>query len=177
MVSKWSTASTSLEYRIFLTSQRLVFNVRGPASGSSDARTAVVSPNTWYFFVAWHDSVNNQTGIQLDAASPTMISYSGGVQDTPTQFVLGGRSDAGAAAFLNGRLDEVGFWKRVLTASERGALYNNGAGRPYLNLTASEKTSLVSWWALNELSGLRADWHGSNSLTDHNSVATEQGKY
>lgn len=37
-------------------------------------------------------------------------------------------------------------------------------------------TDLISHWKLNEASGTRADSHGSNDLTDNNSVASAAGK-
>lgn len=37
-------------------------------------------------------------------------------------------------------------------------------------------TGLVSWWALDETSGNRADAHGSNTLTDNNTVGYVAGK-
>jgi hypothetical protein len=36
-----------------------------------------------------------------------------------------------ASAYLEGSIDEVGFWKRMLESGERAMLYNAGAGRPY----------------------------------------------
>lgn len=40
----------------------------------------------------------------------------------------------------------------------------------------SYKTDLVSWWSLDEESGERADSHGSNPLTDVNTVLYDTGK-
>lgn len=37
-------------------------------------------------------------------------------------------------------------------------------------------TGLVSWWSLNETSGTRNDSHGSNHLTDNNTVGSTTGK-
>jgi len=37
-------------------------------------------------------------------------------------------------------------------------------------------TGLVSWWSLDEASGSRADSHGSNTLTDNNTVTQAAGK-
>lgn len=45
-----------------------------------------------------------------------------------TEFDLGGPDNA---VYLNGRLDEVGIWSRVLTDDERTELYNAGAGKFY----------------------------------------------
>ena len=38
------------------------------------------------------------------------------------------------------------------------------------------RTGLVSWWPLDEASGPRADSHGSNTLTDVNTVGSAAGK-
>lgn len=37
-------------------------------------------------------------------------------------------------------------------------------------------TNLVSWWSLNEASGTRNDSHGTNHLTDNNTVTSTTGK-
>ena len=39
-----------------------------------------------------------------------------------------GHRDVGGPVHWDGRIDEVGFWKRVLTARNRSQLYNNGFG-------------------------------------------------
>lgn len=38
------------------------------------------------------------------------------------------------------------------------------------------RDNLVSWWKLDEASGSRADAHGTNTLTDNNTVASATGK-
>lgn len=38
------------------------------------------------------------------------------------------------------------------------------------------KTNLISWWTLDETSGTRNDSHGSNHLTDYNTVTYTTGK-
>ena len=39
-----------------------------------------------------------------------------------------------------------------------------------------DKTSLISWWNLEEISGTRNDAHGTNHLTDNNTVLYATGK-
>ena len=56
----------------------------------------------------------------------TTITMVGGDGD----FALG-YIDLGATVYFDGRLDEVSFWKRLHTAAERTALYNNGNGLRY----------------------------------------------
>lgn len=37
--------------------------------------------------------------------------------------------------------------------------------------------NMVSWWTMDETSGTRADAHGSNDLTDNNTVGSDTGKW
>jgi hypothetical protein len=85
------------------------------------------SLNTWYFVCAWHDAVNNVVGISVNGAANT-ASYSSGVLLGAADFQIGAFNNAN---FWDGRIDEVGFWKRVLTADERAELYNGGSGKGY----------------------------------------------
>lgn len=58
------------------------------------------------------------------------------------------------------------------------ALVPFGTGRalPLGAPTNPGTTSLVSWWALDETSGTRADAHGSNTLSDNNTVGYDSGQ-
>lgn len=48
---------------------------------------------------------------------------------------------------------------------------------PYRYASASTLLDgLVSWWSLDEASGTRVDSHGSNNLTDNNTVGSATGK-
>lgn len=93
------------------------------------------SNGTWYFVVAWHDSVNNVIGISVNNATPVTAGYTHGSYDSAAPFRIGGYSDYNQ--YWDGLIAGVGFWKRVLTASERRALYNNGSGITYSQLVAS----------------------------------------
>jgi hypothetical protein len=133
----------------------------------------VPSISTWYFIVIWQNAAAKTINIQVNDGSVDSASYSGGViSDTNSQFQIG--ATEGANSF-NGRIDQVGFWKRVLTSGERTALYNAGAGKSYGDLTTAEKVSLVSYWELDEASGTRNDSHGTNHLTDNNTVTLANG--
>jgi hypothetical protein len=87
------------------------------------------STNTWYFVMGWHDSVNNLVGISVNDTSTTS-SWTTGVVDS-SSFPLQMGKAYGSTRYLTGRLDEIGFWKRVLTSGERTQLYNSGAGLAY----------------------------------------------
>lgn len=114
----------------------------GAVTTTLDATTfGAASINTWYHVVAWHDSVNNLLGIAINGVSDT-AAYSSGVFNSTAAFTLGGLWNNTTFIYpFNGRIDEVGFWKSAagnggaLTAVQRAALYNGGAGLAYSQLT------------------------------------------
>jgi hypothetical protein len=129
LVAKWS--ATEGEYRIYYTSgsDRFRFDIRQPDNAASVAVVANIfgSPSiaTWYFIHAWHDSVANTINIQVNNGTPNTTAVSVGVRDSTAAFEIG-RHASGQPH--NGRIDQVGVWKRTLTSTERSTLYNGGAG-------------------------------------------------
>lgn len=87
------------------------------------------SNGVWYFLVAWHDSVANTINISVNDTDLVSVPYSAGSYDDGGPFYLGASPDV--AGYFDGLIDEVGFWKRVLTSGERTQLYNGGAGLAY----------------------------------------------
>lgn len=88
-----------------------------------------LSTATWYYIVVWHDSVNNQIGICVNDGTPNTASYSAGTYDSGAEFRIGTFPTYGGD--WDGLIDEVGFWKKVLSSQERTDLYNSGAGLAY----------------------------------------------
>lgn len=130
----------SLEYSIFYSggSDRFVFAVGTGSADSTVTANTLGSPSTgtWYLIHAWHDSVNNQLGIAVNAGTADTTSYSSGVQDSSSELLLGANAINGAHANgldrqYDGLLDEAGLWKRVLSSGDRTSLYNAGAGLAY----------------------------------------------
>lgn len=89
--------------------------------------TTTLSAGTWYFVVGWHDATANTLNIQVNNGTVYSTSYSGGVYDGPNTFYIGKGFDSS----FDGAIDEVGFWKQVLTTQERTDLWNGGAGLAY----------------------------------------------
>ena len=104
-------------------------NGSGFATATADPAGAP-GAGTWYFIVAWHNSVGNSILIQVNNGSPDGVA-SGGGANTPgaDPFILGGRGHADL--YFSGRIDEFGFWKRLLTTDEKTELYNGGAGKTH----------------------------------------------
>lgn len=88
----------------------------------------VVSGN-WYFVVIWFDGDAGETNIQINNGTISSISHSGGVYVGDNPFIIGSQSNLGK--YLNAKVDNFGFWKRVLDSTERSQLYNSGNGLAY----------------------------------------------
>jgi hypothetical protein len=89
------------------------------------------SLSTWYCIHAWHDSAANQIGVVVNAGTPVTAAAASGVHADTADFRIGSRQFVGFEAYFDGIIDEVGFWRRVLTSQERTDLYNGGAGLAY----------------------------------------------
>jgi len=80
-----------------------------------------------HFVLAWYDGAADTINIQVDdgtvlsAAGPTAVHQGTAGLDV-------GRADIGVEAVLNGVMEEVAIWRRVLTSAERTSLYNGGDG-------------------------------------------------
>lgn len=127
VVAKWQGGQ--LEHTILLNGVfQFLVSTTGldfPGVSASTFGSPVIS--TWYFVVAWHDSVANTINIQVNDGAVDSAGHTGGVFASTAQLQFG----ASAFGPLAGRVDEVGFWKRTLTAPERSALYAAGSGLTY----------------------------------------------
>jgi hypothetical protein len=81
-------------------------------------------------------------------------SYSGGITVNTRDFTIGTQNDTANIFRWDGLIDEVGFWKRVLTSAERTELYNSGNGRDYAYITAAAGVSLTPGVGAATLTGL-----------------------
>lgn len=88
--------------------------------------------STWYFAISWHDSVADTLNLQLNNGTVSSVA-TGGVfpVGTAAQFRIGAREYTGFEDYMDGLIDETGYWKRVLTAGERSELWNGGVGLAY----------------------------------------------
>jgi hypothetical protein len=72
-----------------------------------------------------------------------------------------------AAGGVDGDLDEVGLWNRVLTADELAQLYNAGGGHPFVVPEAdSLLDGLDAYWAFEETSGSFLDASGTGNTLE-----------
>lgn len=96
--------------------------------------TTTYSTGTWYMVECYHDSVNDLIAVAVNNGIANTTAYSLGSWDSSVSLYMGVDGDFGD--YLNGQLDQVGFWKRILTPTERTFLYNSGNGRSYAEIAA-----------------------------------------
>jgi hypothetical protein len=138
---------SSLEYQLIYRLSQSAFDwaVKDSANNVRATNFGAPSVGTWYHLVCWHDSVNNLIGISVNAGTPNTTSYSGGVTDTAYTFAIGTLgSYADSSSTWDGLIDEVGFWKRVLTSQERTDLYNGGSGLAFSSFGGGVTPSALS---------------------------------
>lgn len=122
---------------------------KAPADAmAGNAQTGIVgfSALTWYLVIAWHDSVANTINIQVNDSAIISNATTGAQQAASNaQFQIGARQYATSRIFWNGVLDQVIFWKRILTSTERAALYNAGSGVTYAQILAPYSATDYPW--------------------------------
>jgi hypothetical protein len=129
LVTKDDDAASSRDYTVDISTNVPRFYINGSVFVSGPAS---LSDSNWYFIVAWHDAAANTVNIQVNNGTVQSTGTSGEVPHTSSaQFRIGAREYASFPDYFTGIIDEVGFWKRVLTADERTALYNAGSGLSY----------------------------------------------
>ena len=92
--------------------------------------TAAISLNTWYYVVTTWDWTTAK--IYLNAWTPVTSTT------TPDDFVDTTNFDLWARQwtwFLSGRIDEIWYWNRALSADDVTLLYNSWSGFSYDNFT------------------------------------------
>lgn len=96
-----------------------------------DSGTAI-APSGWYFVIMWHNATADTVNISIDNGTTASAGTTGALQAASNgAFNIGRQPVGGSELYWDGRIDEVGIWKRVLTAGERTRLYNTASGCTY----------------------------------------------
>jgi hypothetical protein len=143
ITGKWAVENREHQLRYDNTANRFQFLVTSDGelatSTTIDADTfGAPALTTWYLVIAHHDATTGHIGIQVNNGAIDTVLHADGVFDGTAAFQLG-RS---AANVWDGRIGPTMFWKSapggggVLTADQRTALYNGGAGLTYAAFTS-----------------------------------------
>jgi hypothetical protein len=149
-ISKGSAAGGSNNYflRYNTTSDRFLGGfLKSDSSGFALATAntfGAASISTWYFVVLWYDPSLTSVFISVNnGAADSGATALGPIQTA--DMVAFGRAGAFNGNYWNGRLDQLMFWKRALTAAERTTLYNSGAGLSVADALSTPTGVDVPW--------------------------------
>lgn len=125
---------TNAEYEIFYRSDTDRFAVRVTKTGPTlvdQPATTLGSPalSTCYFIVVWHDATAQTINISVNNGAADSTSLAASLIAAGTGALNFGRRAGNADQYLSGSIDEAGYWKKVLSASERTTLWNGGVGK------------------------------------------------
>jgi len=175
-IGKWQTGNfANSQYSIQYNNVNFTCWMASDAAGASKTHpTLNPGLDAWHMLACSFDGAD--TGAEIGAAADGggwQTSASALVQDTTTATAFRVGYDGGSKS--DGRIASVGVWSAKIADAVLATLYNSGLGKQYTDLTSTEKTSLISYWDLDEFSGSRIDSHGSNDLTDNNTVTWGDG--
>lgn len=101
----------------------------GPGAGDLFTANAGAIPiGGWHHVVVTWDFTTDQYRIYVDTVNQTG-STTTDAAPSPSQFYIGGMYAVSSS--IDGRVDEFGFWDKILSATEISDLYNNGTGYQY----------------------------------------------
>ena len=176
LISKNDNA-TNIEYDVYWQNGTgITFAVSSNGTALTGSVTSpTVGLNGWHLVVCWHDSDANTLNIQIDGGTVTSANYSAGVRAGTADVEVGKQVNQ----YFTGYIGPIDFWKRILTSSERTALYRGDAwGASYAQLAyvnSALTNGLQASWNMTAASGNEADSVGSATLTQHNAPATASG--
>lgn len=129
VVGKWQTDSQ--EWLVYFNGTNFGFYVTedGGAVSASAINLTAISTGTWYYVVGWHDATADTINCLVNNAGLVSTAHATGVYDGSASMYVG-RNEEGLT-WLDGRVDSLSLWKRVLTGGERTSLYNGGNGLDY----------------------------------------------
>jgi len=118
---------------------KMYFSWSTDGSNFSEVSPAAITltSSTWYFVVAYHDAAKDQIGLSINGSSFTTGSAAGGYDGTGT-FMIGSEAYV-TANDMDGRIDEVRLYKRLLSPYEINQIYNYAPG-PILHYNFDQKT-------------------------------------
>ena len=126
-----------------------------------------VTNNTFYHCVVTYDGSGNSNGVKiyLDGVSDTLVTRTNTLANKTIS--NSGNLWFGNLAYqnlpLNGLLDEVGIWDRVLTPSEVTELYNSGSGKQYTPPVVSTPSIITDGLVLNLDAGNTLSYPGTGT--------------
>lgn len=107
--------------------------------------SSALSTGVWYHILAWYDSSTSTAYMQVNGGTPVSAVSIGSLQaPSSSEFRIGALQYSGFPVYMNGVVDETAIWKRILSPTQRAALYNSGSGLAYSSFDAGGPAVTVS---------------------------------
>ncbi len=98
------------------------FAGNGAGGGANAIYGAIPVTGVWHNVIGWYDPAGGGTNnIQVNNDTPVSAANVGGIFDGTTEFRMG--AAANNTRYFDGLMEEVYFWKRVLTSDERTGVF------------------------------------------------------
>lgn len=122
---------SQFEARVVKSDASMVFQVNSYGVDATVDGVFSANDSTWHLIEVWFDADNHKIGIRADNGTSVESPCDGISSVSGSVFRVGDELPSGLSAG-EVRIDELGIWRRKLSASESNQLWNNGAGlRPF----------------------------------------------
>lgn len=129
VLSKDDNTAGNREYILYWNGSALQAIVFSATDVSITANGPSAAVGTWYHLLMSHDSLLNTLSLDVNLGGAYSVGTGAPLQAAGSaEFRIGGEAYPAFLQPFDGIIDEVGIWKRILTAAERTQLYNAGAG-------------------------------------------------
>jgi hypothetical protein len=165
IISNSTGGSYTDGYTFFYSNEQFHFSINHETTNV--AKVAYTDYGSWHHLTGVYDGTlaSDNIKIYLDGVqSATTDTYTANIGNTRDTYIGAGYTDA-INGHMNGKMANVAVWTRALSIEE----INSVMRKKYSQLKTIEKTSLVSWWALDTN---YTDSHGSNDGTNSGSTLT-----
>jgi len=88
-----------------------------------------IATGTWYCILAWYDAGSKTAKLSVNNGAAQTATWTSTPRTGTNNLDVGGYSSA--AESLDGLIDNLNIWNRVLTASEQSTFYNNGLAKQW----------------------------------------------
>lgn len=132
-----TASNANFAWRLYMgADNKINFNVSDGTNSTTVTSTDALSLSTDYFVIVWHDSVNDQIGMKIDAGADKTAAHTIGALDNAAfPFKLGcppaALGNVSANNTFDGIIRKAGKFPVVLNASQKVFLRNGGLGRAY----------------------------------------------
>jgi hypothetical protein len=111
------------DWDFYINYNKVKFDITINANNNSGTQNSLIQPNTWNHALITRNSSSGLINIYINGIlENSFTGYIGPYSNT--QKMNFGRQGSSNQHFLNGKLDDIGIWNRVLTPAEISQLYN-----------------------------------------------------